>query len=424
MTSLSYSSNACRVCLQTKRIKKSVLNSYFESLCYPEIFLKCTGIDVVKRTDHPQWICNKCDKQLIDLYSFRQKCIEADETLNGNDKKSESDDETPLNELDKSYIQSESEESESDDGKQVYQKITKQPPEIDVHLLNPQVKCDFCDQKFTNETTLKVHQNIMHLNDCKTFKCNICNSTFYTENLRDKHIRTHSGAQNVKCRYCEKVFNNSGTRENHERRHHTGVKPYKCLVCEDKTFFSKSEYNRHTKRLHSKERPFICKVCNKTFTINSDLVVHMKMHDNIREFQCDICGHVSLTASNLLYHKKMVHESTEQHPCNLCSETFNKKPALWKHQKTMHCGDHICNICGVCLMTARYLKTHRLLHDESNKKFKCTVCENKGFVKNAGLRRHMRDSHPTIEPPPPLLRHPNAKGKRRVVKNPGSRSKN
>lgn len=344
-------------------------------------------------------------------------------TLEFNDIKSESDDEVPVNELDETYIKSESEESESDDGKRSSRKIIKQLPEIDVNLLNPQVKCDFCDEKCTNEITLKVHQNIMHLNGGKTFKCNICNSTFYTENLLDHHIKTHNGIQNIKCRYCEKVFNNTGSRESHERRHHTGEKPYKCPVCEDRTFFSKSEYNRHTKRLHSTERPFICELCPKTFSINDDLKIHMKKHDNIREFQCDICGHGSITVTHLRYHKKIVHESTEQHPCDLCSETFNKKPALWKHKKTKHRGAHICDICGVSLMTATYLKVHKLSHDESNKKFPCPVCPHKSFVKNAALRRHIKDSHPTIEPPPPLLRHPNAKGKRRVIKNPGSRSK-
>lgn len=453
-------------------MKKSLLNSYFESVSYPDVFQTCTGIDILKRTDHPPWICNKCDKQLIHFYSFRKNCIEADETLNSNIEnedpemeeanlesnniniklelndtyiKSESEDcpvlvneeDIPMavddfdDTSDQSYIKSESEESDSESIEEIktsQRKNNKPSTEIstvvDESLLNPQIKCDLCDVKCTNETTLKVHKNIMHLNDCPTFACLICNSTFYTENLLDNHKKSHSGIQNQKCRYCERLFNSTGARENHERRHHTGVKPYKCLDCEDRSFFSKSEYNRHTKRMHSKERPFICKLCNKSFTINQDLRQHMRnIHENIRNFQCDICGHGSLTVTNLRYHKKIVHESTAQHPCDLCSETFNKKPLLWKHKRTKHRGANICDICGVSLMTSTYLKTHRLSHDESNKKFSCPVCPTKSFVKNAALRRHIKDSHPNIEPPPPLERHPNPKGRRREIINPGLRTR-
>lgn len=297
------------------------------------------------------------------------------------------------------------------------------PTEIDENLLNPQLQCDLCDVKCTNAATLKVHQNIMHLNGSETFKCNTCNSAFYTQNLLDKHTLTHSGVQNVKCHYCEKLFNCSGSREAHERRHHTGIKPYKCSECEDRSFFSKSEYNRHTKRLHSKERPFVCELCNKTFAINADLKNHLKVHENIRNFQCDICGHGSLTVTNLRYHKKIVHETAGQHQCDLCPEVFSKKPFLWKHKRTKHRGAHVCDICGISLMTSQYLKTHKLSHDETNRKFPCPVCPHKSFCSNGALRRHVKDSHPTVEPPPALPRHPNAKGKRRVIKNPGIRTR-
>lgn len=432
-----YRQNSCRVCLKTKKIKKSLLNSYFEIVWYPDVFQSCTGIDILNRSDHPPWICYKCDKQLINFYSFRKTCIEADEILNSNKFKTEDLDikpkweDSPVNEFVETSIKSESEdefddetsiksESDSESNDEEVKPTQNQvkplvrpstlTTDIDVTLLNPQLKCDQCDVKCTNAITLKVHKNKMHLNDCETFACSICHSSFYTENLLNKHKESHNGKQNVKCKYCEMLFNSKNARDNHERRHHSGVKPYKCLDCKDRSFFSKSEYTRHTKRLHSTERPFVCKLCNKTFSINQDLKQHMKIHENVRDFQCDICGHASLTVTNLRYHKKIVHESTEEHQCDLCSEIFKKKPALWKHKRTKHRGAHICDICGLSLMTSENLKVHKRLHDESNRRFTCPICPHKSFFKNATLRRHFKGSHPGIEPPPLLERHRNSKG--------------
>lgn len=60
-------------------------------------------------------------------------------------------------------------------------------------------------------------------------------------------------------------------------RIHTGIKPYKCAVCE-KSFTQLSSLISHT-RSHTGERPYTCSVYSNTFITSSNLYVHMKTHN-------------------------------------------------------------------------------------------------------------------------------------------------
>lgn len=55
---------------------------------------------------------------------------------------------------------------------------------------------------------------------------------------------------------------------------HTGDKSYKCDICHV-SFFTNGDLQRH-KRVHTKDKPFPCPACTQRFTHSTSLNKHMK----------------------------------------------------------------------------------------------------------------------------------------------------
>ncbi|KAK2708780.1 hypothetical protein QYM36_014405, partial [Artemia franciscana] len=75
--------------------------------------------------------------------------------------------------------------------------------------------------------------------------------------------KTHKKKKTYKCKVCDKTFFRILDLNQHQRAH-TGVKPFKCDIC-DKPFSHAAILNRHQK-IHTGEKPFKCDICDKTFS--------------------------------------------------------------------------------------------------------------------------------------------------------------
>ncbi|XP_077288851.1 uncharacterized protein LOC143913121 [Arctopsyche grandis] len=90
---------------------------------------------------------------------------------------------------------------------------------------------------------------------------------------------THLGVKSHK----RDVHLNVGT----NMRSCTVEKPYKCDICL-KSFDQKYPLIVHM-RSHTGEKPYKCNICSKSFAAKSSLGVHMKLHMGEKLYKCDIC---------------------------------------------------------------------------------------------------------------------------------------
>ena len=124
-------------------------------------------------------------------------------------------------------------------------------------------KCDFCEKKFTDKSTLTKHL-LIHTG-VKAFECDFCEKKFTQKGSLYRHLTIHTGEKTYQCSLCEKKFMYKWGLTSHLTMH-AGQKAFKCDVCE-KEFTQKGNARSHFKQFHSgvQEPPAVCHVCGKRF---------------------------------------------------------------------------------------------------------------------------------------------------------------
>ncbi len=155
-------------------------------------------------------------------------------------------------------------------------------------------KCDFkgCNKAYKQKAHLKTHK-ISHRDDPKPYKCNSSGCEYRTairSNLL-KHELIHSGVKNYKCELCDSKFTHSQSLARHKLIHKK-IKPHECdhEACDAK-FTDPANLSRH-KLIHTNERNYICEVegCTAKFSRSYHLIIHMRCHTNERPFLCKVEG--------------------------------------------------------------------------------------------------------------------------------------
>ncbi|KAM4725186.1 uncharacterized protein FYW61_013415 [Anableps anableps] len=162
--------------------------------------------------------------------------------------------------------------------------------------------------------------------------------------------KTHRDKKLYFCEMCDKGFSLNKNLVAHMRIH-TGERPFSCKAC-GKCFTKKSNLTRHLKT-HTGEKPFPCDACKKTFSLKRDLVKHMRIHTGEKPFLCMTCGKRFRLKFILTEHIR-THTGERPFPCDTCKKTFSLKRNVVKHMR--NCGKH--------LKSKGNFNTNRIIHTE------------------------------------------------------------
>lgn len=141
------------------------------------------------------------------------------------------------------------------------------------------------------------------------------------------------------------------------------------------------------------ERPFSCSICDKSFTLEFNLLKHLKLHAGEKPFQCSNCGKTFTQLFNLTSHQRM-HTGEKPFPCSQCGKSFSQASKLKTHLR-IHTGEkpYVCQTCEKRFSDSSTLNKHQRTHT-GEKPYHCSTC-GKTFGQSAHLMKHNRSHNRT-----------------------------
>ena len=90
---------------------------------------------------------------------------------------------------------------------------------------NRMLKCDFCDESFSDEKNLSVHVLSIHKSIIEgKKKCELCDKTYQSKTSLHLHVNMkHTNTKRYECETCTKVFLQKYLLANHKRTVHDGT---------------------------------------------------------------------------------------------------------------------------------------------------------------------------------------------------------
>nr|XP_029724059.1 zinc finger protein 677-like [Aedes albopictus] len=381
----------CRLCLENNQLHDIFFKKDIQRWIYNYLSITVSETDTLSKL-----ICTDCRTRLEDFHGFKQRCLNAQEVLEG-----------------------------------------KSSTEIQ----HTKLKCEFCGKVFPVKSKLSNHMKI-HMT--RKYKCSICGKGFqqpsalarHTMRLHPKIIVHNEPAKlnatrsadkpqpvltqcevvlkqepvsyepdvgrtptnvdqnetadlQLECDLCDKKFKLKKNLQDHRRNVH-GPKRHKCPVC-GKLFASKERLGRHT-HVHAGFTP------NETVAIflepgeaetdaNSDTENKTTAK---RKEPCSVCNR--LIRDIFMEGHLNRHKGIHPYKCEMgCSEQFHCKVLRKSHYHDIHGWRSFeCNICHQFFQNGRSCRMHKIKsHGQGHK---CTECESI-FETGAGLKRHLAKAH-------------------------------
>ena len=272
------------------------------------------------------------------------------------------------------------------------EEVKEESKVIDNESNKPKLKCDICGMDMKSSHTLRLHKmrhhtKIVKPEDCIVFeiktengieekiekyKCDQCDKVFERKSNWSSHRKVHkgkkgrpaqftkelepqSGELKFRCSKCDMWFDNDYAwlthRKLHEEAQESCLVKIKCFICH-KEFEHEKFFSKHMKENHTLNNEYKCNICSKTFKAvnHHELEFHLTKEHCIGEFRykCDICEKPFLNARFLKEHKALVHEGQKRKSmnlvCDICGKVLGSKEALKHHKRNQHTAQVINDI--------------------------------------------------------------------------------
>ncbi|KAJ3661065.1 hypothetical protein Zmor_005486 [Zophobas morio] len=213
---------------------------------------------------------------------------------------------------------------------------------LQLHIIRKHTKdfplsCDVCGKGYTKRHLLDAHRRSVH--EGVEHACEECGKTFKYVHTLQNHRKLHTSSTKtraeVKCELCGEKFKHL---KEHMARVHVAVKTFVCEICGE-SFFTNNLLNMHVRRKHKNEKPFKCDLCFHAVFTKRELDAHVKRRhsdnesaEDIKEkpFQCSFCKSRFKASTSLIDHERK-HTGEKAYSCNVCQEKFFSKYCLKSH---------------------------------------------------------------------------------------------
>ena len=151
-----------------------------------------------------------------------------------------------------------------------------------------------CVKIFSQKSLMHQHYKVIHLED--PFLCSFCKEPFVYKKTLEKHENNQHNTRTTfkyNCKLCDKQTDDRTEFQVHMNRHNN-VKPYKCNICES-LFFSQSQLTSHLRTSCNvlSNQKFECLVCGKKLSMQDRYRQHFKSQhvDTVSGtvFYCEVC---------------------------------------------------------------------------------------------------------------------------------------
>ena len=289
------------------------------------------------------------------------------------------------------------------------------------------ISCNGCDLKFVSENSQKHHAKKSHSvitgkvgTSSLNLKCYFCDERFSNGLLRKEHCLSYHDKQDeivdqsrVRCMICSKVVNKSNI-YTHRKTHDPSAS--KCKLCHC-SFSSNGNKKKHELDLHKtkEERLFLstgegelkvqCGECDKLILNEEVLKLHLarvhkirkkrfkkKIVRRLKSLQCKLCYKILSSSAILIHHQKVMHQEEREYFGRDITEQDLKHPCLSEG-------------CSLRFVSSALLKTHMKKHelenfeflraecfDSSSQNFSCPLCHSL-FSSHSTLVSHLTSYH-------------------------------
>lgn len=449
----------CRVCLKNEEDIntefKSMDTSRLKHQTYTEIYEICTKYKIENDVyNFPIRICEECEEELLQCYTFIQKCVTAEiwllrKFLEEELVKEESN-EAASNKLKTTHATEK--ESLKFDIVSVRIENNKDLGTIDTPIFEIKIPSSviednvseelssierpiptndnlstevlFIDEKFieSNDEIEEEDYDLPQASDDE----NIQNSDDY-DTLETTPTSNTTVDREVTQPEVPKIMRKFRTpfRGLEKKKRSNNKTPALCPICGRTiaTYLLRVHIANHENKDGRKKYP--CTLCNKMYRNQNFLRIHTRNHYNIKHYKCEFCeesfSHWNTKNSHVVtYHtgaakfecslclaqfvvKQKYNAHMRQHTgapiekkfqCPKCDKRFDSQYNLNKHA-VVHTGErnYKCDFCDKSYKQRYSLKMHIGTNHAGEKNYECPICH-EAFAHNSTLRNHCQKNHP------------------------------